>query len=302
MPVERPPIRFGKNLAEIETKEALDATENHLWRHGLEVSVEPAKIPSKVKPREPSCTVFQQVPSDGRTVVRTRPDRGFGEHDETFTMSCVLKPASQRHAVIRQLREMRGRWLAGNLNVDDSKAQPFVMSVKSNQGARWSKDPTTFFRHRRLHLEDIWTELVEAERLTVHDSRAILEISEIVSKTKTVGDRVLRFEHELVWLQPIDDSLEVNGLEGAILVGLVRSEVATNRQVAEYFLQLAVLRTLVVFALPHQKGKTWPSCILLGNICRPAVLNPTVEIKTKPPPAARAYVLRKDALPQSIQA
>ena len=203
MPVERSPIGFGQGLAEICTEKPLDATEYHLGWHRFEVGVKPGEIPSQVKRRETPCTIFQQVPPDGRTIVRTRPNRGLGEHDEPTTTSCVLKPARQRHAVIRQLREMRGRWLASDLDIDDSKAQPLVIGVNTTQATGWGEDPTTYFRCRRRYLENIWPELIEAEGSTAHNGRAVLQISEIVSLTKTVGDGVLGFQDELVRRQPM---------------------------------------------------------------------------------------------------
>ena len=150
-------------------------------------------------------------------------------------------------------------------------------------------------------MENIWTERVEAEWLTVSNSPSVLEITEPVGPTKTVGDGVLSFEHELVWFQRIDTKVEVNGLEGTILFGFGVSILAANHQVGEHFLELPVLGTLVLLALPHQEGKTWASCVLLGNVRRPTVLDATVQIKPQPSMAASAYVLRENPLPQSIQ-
>ena len=138
-------------------------------------------------------------------------------------------------------------------------------------------------------------------RFTVRDCPAILEITQTVGLTKAVGDGVLSFEHELVRCHPVDDGLEVNRLEGSILVGLVRTEFAANHQVTEDLLELPVLRALVLLALPHQEGKSRPSRVLLGNIRSSAVLCATVEIETKSTMAPRADVLRQNALPQPIQ-
>ena len=55
-----------------------------------------------------------------------RPERRFGDDDELAVAAVVGEPGREGHGVERDLGEVAGRGLGGELDIDDAQAQPGV--------------------------------------------------------------------------------------------------------------------------------------------------------------------------------
>lgn len=90
-----------------------------------------------------------------RSVEGAGPDRGPVDHGEPVSPPRVLQPARERHPVVGELREVGGRGLARELDVDDPETEPPVCGTGPDEATGWGDDPSVAVRGRREHLEDV---------------------------------------------------------------------------------------------------------------------------------------------------
>src|SRR5215471_7360508 len=208
--------------------------------------------------------------------MRTRPDRGVSQNNEAIVPTGVLQPTSENHAVVGQLREMRGRWLTRDLDIDDAQPEAIIPRANTLQSPRGGHD-TTSLSGGRPDLEDIRTQRLKSERVATSHRRAVDEVAQAVRSLNAVSDFELRLERKLIRRQSVDYRSEFDHLERPIFLNLIRLQSAAYNQVRENVLQFLELRTFIFLSLLCQQSQAWPVCVFFGHVSKPPISDTLIK-------------------------
>jgi hypothetical protein len=150
-------------------------------------------------------------------------------------------------------------------------------------------------------LDDVGSDTIKAERLTVGNGGPVTQIAEMMASYKAIGDFIFGLKCELIFGQSIDMVGQTNRLERPVFGGIKILQRASNDQLWKYCLQLTKLGALVGPALTRQKSKARPTGVLNWRVRFPTVSVTRIEVEPQSPPAPRANVLRNSAFPEPVQ-